>query len=269
MAQAAELARADAGDSAAAAPREALVEYCLRLGDTALIHAQRLSEWVRNAPSIELDMALANFALDYVGQARMLLSYAGEVEGKGRGEDELAYFRDAWDFRNVLLVELPRGDFAFTMVRLYLHASFAKGLYRALAGSADEQLAGIAQKAVKEVTYHCSHAGEWVVRLGDGTEESHARTKAALAAAWPYVDELFAADAVEDSLAAAGIGVDPESLRADWDREVEALLARATLTRPQESWQPGGGREGRHTEHLGYLLAEMQSVQRTYPGCEW
>lgn len=246
-----------------------LFDYTLRLGDNALILSQRLSELVRNAASVELDIALANFALDQIGQARMLLSYAGEIEGKGRGEDQLAFLRDGWDFRNVLLVELPNGDFAQTMLRFFFYSAFAKLFYEKLAASRDARLAAIAQKALKEVSYHLKHAADWVIRLGDGTPESHARMEHGLREVWPYTAELFKADELDRRMAAAGLGVDPSALKVGWDALVDAMLAEATLARPDDAWAPDGGKRGVHTEHLGYLLAEMQVMQRAYPGMEW
>jgi len=246
-----------------------LFEYCLRLGDNALITGQQLGAWVRNAPTIELDVAFGNFGLDYIGQARLLLTYAGEIEGKGRDEDDLAFLRDGWDFRNVLMAELPNGDFAFTMLRLFFYSAWLKPHYRELMKSSDARLAAIAAKAVQEVSYHLKHSAEWVVRLGDGTEESHHRAATALAQLWPYTGELFAADELDVRMVEQGIGVDPSALRDEWDATVDHVLNRATLVRPDDPWKPTGGKTGVHTEHLGYLLAEMQSMQRTYPDCEW
>jgi len=243
--------------------------YCLRLGDNAMVTAQRLGEWVRNSPTIELDIAFANIALDHVGQARMLYSYAGEIESKGRDEDKIAFLREEREFSNVLLAELPNGDFAHSVLRLFFYSAWALPLYEGLSRSADEHLAAIAAKAVLEVRYQLKHSGEWVVRLGDGTEESHRRMTDALENLWPYVGELFEADEVEDRLAASGIGVDPTDLKPAWDKIVNDVFARANLTRPDDDWHLTGGRHGRHTEHMGFLLAEMQVLQRTYPNCEW
>lgn len=250
-------------------PKDALFEYCLRLGDTALILGQRLGEWTSNAPTVELDIALGNQALDLFGQARMLLDYAGRVEDKGRSEDDLAFLREELDYRNLLLVEQPNGDFGQTVVRQFLYATFAMALYERLCGSADEELSGIAQKAVKEMAYHARHNGEWVVRLGDGTEESHARVQAGLDAVWPFVHEMFEADAIDLAMAEAGIGVDPSTLQADWLESVTQVIERATLSIPDTTWRPDGGRKGHHTEHLGYLLSDLQYLQRTHPGAEW
>lgn len=249
--------------------QDALYDYCLRLGDNALILGQRVAEWTSNAPTVELDIALGNQALDLFGQARMLLDYAGRVEGKGRSEDDIAFLRDVLDFRNVLLVEQPNGDFGQTVVRQFLYATFASALYEGLSQSKDEELSGIAQKAVKEMAYHARHNGEWVVRLGDGTEESHARVQAGLDALWPYVHEVFEADEIDLAMAEAGIGVDPASLKDAWLAEVTAVIERATLTLPETDWQPDGGKRGHHSEHLGFILADLQFLQRTYPGAQW
>lgn len=249
--------------------RSALVDYALRLGDTSLVLGHRLSEWCGHAPELEEDLALANMALDLVGHARMWLAFAGETEGKGRDEDGLAYHRDGFDYRNHLLVEQPNRDFGHTIARQFLHDAWAVGLYERLAASPHPEVAGIAAKAVKEVRYHLRHSGEWVVRLGDGTEKSHAIMADAFDRLWRYTDEMFEADGVERTLAAAGIVPDPEDLRAGWEARVDAVLAEATLSRPATHGRQTGGRSGRHTEHLGHLLAEMQFLQRAYPGATW
>ncbi|SCG63047.1 1,2-phenylacetyl-CoA epoxidase subunit PaaC [Micromonospora halophytica] len=236
-------------------------DFTLAIGDDALIAAQRLAEWTSHAPEMEEDIALANIALDQLGAARLLLTYAGELEGAGRDEDALAYLRDDREFRNCLLVELPNGDFAVTMVKLLLLAAYQVPLYTALAGCADERLAAIGAKARKESAYHLDHASLWVKRLGDGTEESHRRTQAALEQLWPYHHELFTADPAAP--------VDPATLRADFDATVSAVLDEAGLTRPEGGWAPAGGREGVHTEELSYLLAEMQVLHRAHPGARW
>ncbi|MEU5911174.1 1,2-phenylacetyl-CoA epoxidase subunit PaaC [Micromonospora sp. NPDC047527] len=236
-------------------------DFTLALGDDALIAAQRLAEWTTRAPEMEEDIALANIALDQLGAARLLLSYAGELEGAGRDEDALAYLRDDREFRNVLLVELPNGDFAVTMAKLFFLAAYQLPLYTALAGCADERLAAIGAKARKESAYHLDHGALWVKRLGDGTEESHRRMQAAVDQVWPYTHELFAADPAAP--------VDPATLRQTFDDTVGPVLAEATLTRPEDGWAPGGGRAGVHTEHLSYLLAEMQVLHRAHPGAQW
>ena len=255
----------------------ALFEYLLRMGDNDVVLAQRLGEWVGHGPVIEEDIALTNVGLDLLGQGRLWLQYAGEVEarltGTGRSEDELAFLRDGSAYRNVQLAELPNGDFATTMARQFLVDHAHLPLRRALAGSADPRVAEIAAKAAKEVAYHAERSADWVIRLGDGTDESHARMQRALDRLWPYTGELFAADAVDRVLVDAGIAADPEALRAPWLAAVERVLAEATLTAPSGTWMQGGrgrgGRQGVHTEHLGRLLAEMQFMQRAYPGARW
>lgn len=241
--------------------------YVLGLADDALVSAQRMGWWISRAPQLEEDVALANIGLDQLGQARGLLAYAGEVEGAGRGEDDLAYLRDEREFRNVWLVERAQTDFGVAMVRLLVIASWQSELYAALTRSADATLAAIAGKAVKEVAYHLDHARHWVLRLGDGTDESHARTQAALTAEWPYVEELF--EPVDAGLVADGVAVDPGSLRSAVLTRVEEVVAEATLTVPQVAPAHGGGRRGLHTEELGYLLAEMQHLHRSHPGATW
>ena len=245
----------------------ALFDYVLGLADDALISSQRMGWWISRAPQLEEDVALANIGLDQLGQARALLAYAGEVEGAGRGEDDLAYLRDEREFRNVWLVERAQTDFGVTMARLLVLAAWQSELYAALARSTDPTLAGVAGKAVKEVAYHLDHAGRWVVRLGDGTEESHARMQAALEAEWPYVEELF--EPLGGALVADGVAVDPATLRDAVLTRVEAVVAEATLTVPQVLPARGGGRRGLHTEQMGYLLAEMQHLARSHPGASW
>ncbi len=246
-----------------------LFQYTLRLADTALVLGHRLSEWVGHAPVIEEDLAFGNMGLDLIGQARALYAYAGEVEGKGRDEDKLAYLRDTGDYRNILLVEQPNGDFAVTMVRQLLYAAFAFPYFEALTRSKDATLAAISAKAVKEMAYHLRHSSEWIIRLGEGTDESHARAQAAIDELWPYIDEMFEVDQVERALIEAGLAVDPASLRAIWDKTIEDVLAEAALKRPQDGFMQSGGRVGRHSEHLGFILAELQFLQRAYPGATW
>lgn len=243
--------------------------YALRLGDDALILSHRLSEWVGHGPELEEDIALANTALDLLGQARLLLSHAGEQEGKGRGEDALAYGRDVLDFSNLLLVEQPNGDFAQTMMRQFLFDAYAVELWPRLSTSRDEVLAGIAGKAAKEAAYHVEQSAAWVVRMGDGTEESHARAQAGLDLLWPYAGEIFEADGVEAALAKKGIAVAPCELHAPWQARVEPVLDEAGLAPPEGAGVRSGGRQGRHSEHLGHLLAEFQFMQRAYPGAAW
>jgi ring-1,2-phenylacetyl-CoA epoxidase subunit PaaC len=265
---------AKAGVGKVAGPREApmaapLVEYLLRLGDDRLILGHRMSEWTGHGPILEEDIATANIALDLIGQAAQILKLAGEVEGAGRTEDTLAYFRDGVKFRNCLLVELPRGDFGDTMVRQFLFDAYSVLLWEALAACSHAGLAAIAAKALKEDKYHLRHSSEWVVRLGDGTDESHRRVQASLDRLWKYTGELFLTDEVDAAVAKDGIAVDHAGLRSRWDAVVADVLSRATLTRPADGAVQKGGRRGRHTEHLGHLLATMQSVARAHPGATW
>jgi ring-1,2-phenylacetyl-CoA epoxidase subunit PaaC len=247
--------------------REALAAYALGLGDDALILAQRLGEWVSRAPQLEEDVALANIALDLLGQARTLLAYAGAVEGAGRDEDDLAYLRDDRDFRNVQLVEIQNGDFAVTIARQLVFSAYQHELYTALESSRDATLAGLAGKAVKEVAYHRDHATQWTLRLGDGTELSRARMQAGFDLVWPYTEELF--DPVDPGADMRGVVVDPAPLRPAWSRYVISVLTEATLNVPELRWRSRGGRDGMHTEHLGHLLAEMQHLHRSHPGVTW
>jgi ring-1,2-phenylacetyl-CoA epoxidase subunit PaaC len=246
-----------------------LFAYTLRLADNALILGHRMSEWCGHAPVLEEDLALANMALDLIGQARSLYTYAGEVEGAGRDEDALAYRRDVAEFRNVLLVERPNGDFAATIVRQLLYAAFAYPYFDALARSKDATLAAIAAKVVKEMEYHLRHASEWTIRLGDGTEESHARAQDALDELMPFTGELFEVDEIERFLIADGVAADPAAIRPLWERAIDDVLAEAMLTRPGASWMQTGGRSGRHSEHLGHILSELQFLQRAYPDARW
>ena len=243
-----------------------LLAYALRLGDDALIAAQRTAEWIAAAPQLEEDVALGNIGLDQLGQARSLLTYAGELEGAGRTEDDLAYFRDERDFTNLQICELPNGDFGHAMARLLYFATYQHLLYDELRTSSDEILAGVAGKAVKEVAYHVDHATQWVLRLGDGTDESHGRMQAGLDALWPYTAEMFASDELVRRL---DVAVDPASLEEEWHRRVTEVIDASTCTRPASTYQHSGGREGRHTEHLSHLLAELQHVARSHPGASW
>jgi ring-1,2-phenylacetyl-CoA epoxidase subunit PaaC len=249
--------------------RPALARYTMSLGDDALVLCQRLCAWAARAPVIEEDVALLNIALDLLGHARSLLAYAGEVEGEGRTEDDLAYLRGERDFLNVHLVEMPNGDFARTMARQLLFSAYQCELYQALSASADAQLAAIAAKAYKEVLYHREHAALWTERLGDGTEESHARATAALEDVWPYAAELFDDSGVPAELVDAGVAPRPSELRAGWVDFVTPVLAAARLQAPAVPDRRGGGRRGLHTEALGYLLAEMQHLHRCHPGVTW
>ncbi|MBR9841731.1 MAG: phenylacetate-CoA oxygenase subunit PaaC [Rhodobacteraceae bacterium] len=247
-----------------------LLQFLLRQGDNTLILGHRVSEWCGHSPVLEEDIALANTALDLIGQTQMWLGYAAEVQGEGKTADDLAFLRDAWDFRNVLLTELPNGDFGQTLMRQFLFDAFQSVLMGRLMSSSDETVAAIAAKTSKEVAYHVERSADTVVGLGDGTEESHARMQAALDFLWPYVGEMFESDETDAAMAAAGIAPDPASLRAEYDALVARVLAEATLTLPEGRYAHKGGRTGRmHTEHLGHLLAQMQWLQRAYPGCEW
>ncbi|HMA25777.1 MAG: 1,2-phenylacetyl-CoA epoxidase subunit PaaC [Gemmatimonas sp.] len=246
-----------------------LFSYLLRLGDDRLVLGHRLSEWCGHGPILEEDIALANVSLDLIGEATLLLKLAGQIEGKGRSEDALAYFREAIDYRNVLLVELPIGDFAFTIVRQLLFSVFSLLQMDALQRSTNADLAGIAAKAVKEARYHVRHSAQWVVTLGDGTDESHTRAQRAVEDLWRYTGELFLSDAVDHDAAASGFGVDPSTFAESWRAQVEDVLHRATLTIPSVTYMQRGGRDGRHTEYLGHMLAEMQIVARSHPGATW
>jgi ring-1,2-phenylacetyl-CoA epoxidase subunit PaaC len=246
-----------------------LATYALRLGDDSLILGQRLGEWCGHAPALEVDLSLANVALDQIGQATHFLGLAGALEGKDRDGDALAFRRDVMDFTNCLLVEQPNGDFAQTIARLFLFSHYQELLFTALTASKDQQLAAIAAKAVKETAYHATLASDWVVRLGDGTEESQARMVAGLDWMWRFADELFEMDDVDAAALKAGVGVDKAALRAAWDARIDAVLADATLERPAARRPVLGGRVGRHSEHLGHLLTEMQFLQRAYPGATW
>lgn len=244
-------------------------EYVLRLGDNALILGQRLSEWCGHSPFVEEDVALANTALDHVGRARMLLTHAGEIEGEGRTEDDLAYQRYEGAYRNFLITELPIGDFAFTMVRQFLMDAYHFYLFEGLTQSSDETLAAIAAKAVKESRYHLKRSSQWVCKLGDGTEESHEKTQQAVDRIWRFNSELFDLDEIDEAAMAAGVAPDLAEIESSWHAAVDRCLSEATLTRPEPAPLAASGRAGRHTEHLGYLLAEMQYLQRAYPGLTW
>jgi ring-1,2-phenylacetyl-CoA epoxidase subunit PaaC len=243
--------------------------YALRLGDDALVLAQRLSEWSARAPDLEEDLALTNIALDLLGQARQLLTRAGELEGRGRDEDDLAYLRDEREFVNALIVEQPNGDFARTIARQLLFSTYQLALYDRLRDSADPVIAGVAEKAVKEVAYHRDHAREWTLRLGDGTDESRRRMQEGVDWMWPLAAELFEHDDVARRLVAEGIAADARELRPAWEHYVGAVLDEATLVRPETAHAATGGRRGEHSEALGHLLAVMQSTHRAHPGATW
>jgi ring-1,2-phenylacetyl-CoA epoxidase subunit PaaC len=246
-----------------------LFQYLLRLGDDRLVLGHRLSEWCGHGPILEEDIALANIALDLIGQSSLYLKLAGETEGKGRTEDDLAYFRDAIDYRNVQFVELPNGDYAFTIVRQFLFDVFSYHVLEQLQKSSHKEIAGIAAKGFKEVRYHVRHSSEWVVRFGDGTEESHNRAQSAVNQLWRFTPEMFDADDIDREMAASGTGADLTVIAGKWNAIVSDVFNRATLTIPNDPPAMTGGRKGRHTEHLGHMLSEMQIVARSHPGASW
>jgi ring-1,2-phenylacetyl-CoA epoxidase subunit PaaC len=249
--------------------QDARFRYLLRLGDTSLVLGQRLAEWVGHSPALEEDLGLANLSLDLVGQARLLLTYAGEIEGNGRDEDALAFLRDAPAFVNLSLAEQPNGDFGRTIVRQCLLDAWQLEVYEGLMQSSDTRLASIAAKAIKETRYHFRFSSGWLVRLGDGTEESQRRVQDALNELWRFTTELFAADEVDDALAAAGVAPALAALQPRWLARIDEVLQEATLVRPAAVPYQWHGKRGVHTEHLGHMLAEMQHLQRTYPGAQW
>jgi ring-1,2-phenylacetyl-CoA epoxidase subunit PaaC len=259
--------KADA--SAAARLQNDTFEYLLRLGDDRLVLGHRLSEWCGHAPILEEDIAIANIALDLIGHASLILNVAATAEGRGRDADALAYLRDGIDYRNVLLVELPIGDFAMTIARQFFFSSYALLQAEKLQGSAHGDLAGIAAKMHKESRYHVRHSGEWMLRLGDGTAESHSRLQNAVDHLWRYTGELFLSDALEQRLVASQQATDSSTLEPPWRERVGEILDRAGITTPEVKWMQRGGREGKHTEHLGHMLAEMQVLQRQHPGASW
>jgi ring-1,2-phenylacetyl-CoA epoxidase subunit PaaC len=246
-----------------------LVLYTLRRADDALILGHRLSEWCGHAPMLEEDMALANMALDLLGQARELFSYAAKVEGRDNDEDKFAYLRDVRQYRNLLLLEQPNGDFAHTLVRQFFYSAFADLYWRAMMQSSDATLAAIAAKSEKESAYHLRHSSEWMLRLGDGSAESRRRAQAATDDLWAFTGEMFTVDDGERGLIEAGIAVDPATLHARWQQTVSDIVGEATLSLPKSGWMQQGGRSGRHSEHLGHLLSELQSMPRTFPGATW
>ena len=252
-----------------AAPLEAHLRYLLRLGDTSLVLGQRLGEWVGHAPALEEDLGLANLALDLIGQARLLLSYAGELEARGRDEDALAFLRDASEFANLTLAEQPNGDFGQTIVRQWLIDAWQLEIYASLSESADTRLAAITAKALKETRYHHRFSSGWLIRLGDGTPESHGRVQHSLDSLWRFTAEMFAADDTDECMASAGIAPALATLEPRWSARVDADLQAATLRRPPPQTFPWQGRRGVHSEHLGHMLGEMQHLQRTYPGVRW
>ena len=249
--------------------QEALFEFLLRKADDSLILGHRLSEWCGHGPILEEDIALTNIALDLIGQATELYKYAAEVEGKGRTEDDLAFLRLEKEYKNVLLVEQPNGDFGKTIVRQFFFDQFENLLFQSLTESKDEHLAAIASKTILEIRYHLKHSSEWMIRLGDGTEESHERVQDSVNDLARFIDELFFQDEVDEILIQEGIIPDVKKLRAEFDKNIDEVLSEATLHLPKENWQREGGRKGIHSEHLGYLLTELQYMQRAYPGMEW
>lgn len=250
--------------------KQHLFEFLLRMGDDQLVLAQRLAEWCGHGPILEEDIALTNISLDCIGATEMILGHAGEVEGQGRTADDLAYHRDEYEFRNLQLLERPRGDFAVTIVRQFLYDAFAWSFYDALQSSKYEFLAQVAAKTLKEVTYHLRHAREWMLRLGDGTEDSHNRMQAALDEMWPFVGELFYTDATDAHLIELGYVPDVEALRGKWNEIVDGVITESTLTRPEDpKFWPMTARKGQHSEHLGHMLAQMQVLARSHPGAKW
>jgi ring-1,2-phenylacetyl-CoA epoxidase subunit PaaC len=248
---------------------EALFNYVTRIGDNSLILGQRLSEWCGHGPVLEEDIALTNTALDLIGQATSLLKYAGEIEGKGRNEDHLAFLRYEHQYYNCLLVEIPNTDYAYTIARQFLFDHFNYLMYQELLQSKDQQLAAIAEKSLKEVTYHRRRSSEWIIRLGDGTQESHDRIQFALDDIWEYTGEMFTADEIDQIMLEAAIGADLLKIKKVWHSNVGEILESATLQMPTNEFKQLGGKQGRHTEYMGFILAEMQYMQRAYPNAEW
>ncbi len=246
-----------------------LFEYLIRLGDDSLILGHRLSEWCGHGPVLEEDIAMTNISLDLIGQTTSIFEYAGKVEGKGRSEDDIAFLRYQKDYKNLLLVERPNGDFGVTMMRQFLFDAFRKPLFERLVNASDAQLSAIAAKSLKETIYHLRHSSEWIIRLGDGTEESHQRIQDALDELWKYTAEMFVEDEVDESLLADGILPSMKGLKEEWMATVNSVLEQATLTIPTNNWEQHGGRNGKHSEHLGFILTELQYMQRAYPGMEW
>ncbi|MGB3948659.1 MAG: 1,2-phenylacetyl-CoA epoxidase subunit PaaC [Bacteroidia bacterium] len=249
--------------------QQAKFEYLLRLGDSSLIIGHRLSEWCGHGPILEEDIALINIALDFVGNATSILNYAAQVEGKGRSEDDLAYLRNERDFRNLLITEQPNGDYATTIARQFLYDVYTYFLYEELKSSKDETIAAIAAKSHKEITYHLRHSTEWMYRLGDGTEESHQRLQNGLNELWMFTSDLFDMDAVDELLIKEGVAPDLNKIKVLWEKRVQEVLLEATLQVPTTNIKQKGSRDGKHSEHLGYLLAEMQYIPRSYPGTKW
>ncbi|MBE7442945.1 MAG: 1,2-phenylacetyl-CoA epoxidase, subunit C [Flavobacteriales bacterium] len=249
--------------------KEALINYCLRIGDTSLILGQRMSEWCSNGPILEEDIAMTNIALDHIGQARTMLTYAGELEGKGRTEDDFAYKRHEREYYNSLLSERPNGHFGDTVARNFLQSAYFYHLYSALSSSKDNMIAAHAAKSLKEVTYHLRHSAEWVVRLGDGTEESKEKIQTSFDEIWEYTGDLFEMNEVDDVLIKEGIAINQTEIKAKWDKTVDEVLVRAKLQRPKDAYMHSGRLNAIHSEYLGHLLAEMQFLPRAYPDAKW
>lgn len=249
--------------------KEALINYCLRLGDSSLILGQRMSEWCSNGPILEEDIAMTNIALDLIGQSRTMLTYAGDIEGKGRNEDDLAYRREEREFYNTLLSERPNGHFGDTVVRNFLHSAFFYHLFQALVTSKDEMISAHAAKSIKEVTYHLRHSSEWLVRLGDGTEESHNKVQTSLNDLWEFTGDLFEMNEVDEILIKEGITIDLTDVKKEWDKTINQVIERATLKKPEECYMQSGRLDAMHSEYLGHLIAEMQFLQRAYPTAQW
>ena len=249
--------------------RETRFNYLIRQADNNMVLGHRMSEWIGKAPTIEEELALANISLDLIGLARSLYVHAETTAGDGRDPDQLVFLRDAHEYTNLLLVEKLNGDFALTIVRQFLYSAFASQYWKALSETADQELAGIATKAAYESAYHLRHASGWLVRLGDGTGESHDRAQAALNELWMFTGEMFDMDDTDQAAVGDGIGVDTAALKDGWSATVDEILTQATLTRPADGWMIDGGRTGKHTEHLGHMLADMQFLQRAYPGQQW
>ncbi len=249
--------------------KEALINYCLRLGDSSLILGQRMSEWCSNGPILEEDIAMTNIALDLIGQSRTMLTYAGELEGNGRTEDDLAYRREEREFYNTLLSERPNGHFGDTVVRNFLHSAFFYHLFQALVNSKDKMISAHAAKSIKEVTYHLRHSSEWLVRLGDGTEDSHNKVQTSLNDLWEFTGDLFEMNEVDDILIREGIAVNLTDVKKEWDKTINQVIERATLKKPEECYMQTGRLNAMHSEYLGHLIAEMQFLQRAYPTAQW
>lgn len=249
--------------------KEALFDYVIRQADNCLILGQRLGEWCGHGPVLEQDIALTNISLDLIGQCRSLYQYAAEVEGEGHTEDDLAYLRDAWQFRNFLLLEQPNRDFAYTVTRQFFFDAFNYYYYAELINSSDDQMVAIAHKSIKEVTYHLKWSSEWMLRLGGGTEESRTRVTRAIEGLWSFTGELTEADDIDNLMQETGVGVDLEKIKVSWRAKVSEVFTEVGLVIPEDTWMQSGGKQGTHTEHLGYILADLQFLQRSYPGATW